>query len=220
MKELASIAHRDESWVSNLERGKIGLQPSYDVIVAWARMLGVTADQLVLGGPDDAPPPEEPIAQVLNRIGAWLHDERAAIRHDQAGSGGRGTYIEEGEGGPLVGRSRRMQSRQLYVIRLEGDCLVPEARTGDLVVFDPERPAEPDDLVVAVDGEQVFVKYLKVDQAVQYLMPLIGESIPFTPGMRIVGVVHHFERRPRRAPRLRRKKDQDAPTTIDGDSGH
>lgn len=46
MKELARVADRTESWVSNLEKGKIDLEPSYSVVVQWAQMLGVTPEAL------------------------------------------------------------------------------------------------------------------------------------------------------------------------------
>lgn len=204
LKEMAAVAERTEGWMSRLEAGAFRRQPDYHVMVAWAGMLGVTPEELAAGAPADAADAPELVEALLARIGAWPFDDGATIELEQVASAGPGRYVADGEDHDAARRPRRKRERRLFAVQLEGDCLLPEARAGDLVVFDLDQPAMPDDLVVAVDGEAVVVKYLKLDQAVQYLMPLNGEPIRVGPGVRIVGVVDHIKRRPARAPKLRR----------------
>ncbi|MDR0212050.1 MAG: S24 family peptidase [Pseudomonas putida] len=52
----------------------------------------------------------------------------------------------------VSGRVRCPKSAQpsprAYAITAEGDCLLPEYKSGDIMVFDPEKPPELGDLVV------------------------------------------------------------------------
>lgn len=197
MKELAHVADRTESWMSNLETGKIERLPSYDVVVRWAALLGVGAEELASGV---GLAPAEPLSVVLARIGAEPLDEEPPIPLDQpVAAGRRGAGIVQGSD-DLARRRRRRHEPRRYLVRIEGDCLEPRASRGDYAVFDPEQPAENGDLVVIAHGDQALVKYLAEQDSVQWLLPLAGEPIELLPEMRIVGVVKEIRRGPGRAP--------------------
>jgi transcriptional regulator with XRE-family HTH domain len=156
---------------------------------------------LTAGSGDDD---DEPLDVVLDRIGAFPLEEEPPIELDQAvAAGDRGTGIIQG-GDDTVRRRRRKNARGLYLVRIEGNCLEPRASHGDWAVFNPEQSADNGDLVVVAHGDHALVKYLDGDQAMQYLLPLVGDPIEMVPGMRIVGVVDHIRKAPGSGPRLRR----------------
>jgi transcriptional regulator with XRE-family HTH domain len=202
LKELGLIAGHSESWVSNLERGVIRRQPEYAVIVRWAELLDVTPSELASGAMAPGETRPEPLDVVLDRIGAWPEDDGDLVELDQSVAAGE-------QGGPIAqgdsdgGRRGRAQPRR-YLVRVDGDCLLPDAKSGDYAVFDAGPQAKIGDIVVVADGEQALIKFLDEQNGVQYLMPHVGDAVPLRPGMRIVGVVDHFRRKPGRPPRMRR----------------
>lgn len=192
--------------MSRLETGAFYLQPSYDVIMRWAAMLGVTPTELVKGASGDASLSGEPIESVLDRIGAWPEEDDEPTEMDQVvAAGGHDGGIVQGEGTvPHLRRSPRLS--RLYLVRIEGDCLEPRASRGDYAVFDPDKPAENGNLVVVADGDQALIKYLAHHEAMQYLLPLDGDPIPLSPSMRIVGVVRYIRRGPGSPPRMKERE--------------
>jgi transcriptional regulator with XRE-family HTH domain len=201
LKELGLIAGHSESWVSNLERGVIRRQPEYAVIVRWAELLDVTPTMLASGvmAPGEIRP--EPLDVVLDRIGAWPDGDNDVLELDQdVAAGEQGGRIPQG----ADDRGRSGVGRRQYVVRVEGDCLLPDAKSGDYAVFDAGPHAKIGDVVVVADGEQALIKFLDEQNGVQYLMPHVGDAVPLRPGMRIVGVVDHFRHKPGRPPRMRR----------------
>jgi transcriptional regulator with XRE-family HTH domain len=201
-KELGSVANRSESWVSNLESGKIQRQPAYTVIVRWAAMLGVSAAHLATGVADSDPvAPVESLPTVLRKIGAFPVDDDVAVQLDQVvAAGPHGAGIAQGDDSPR----RRRRSSGRYLVRISGRCLEPRASDGDFVEFDPNQLPVINDLVVVAHGDEALVKYLAERDGIQWLLPLDGDPIKLVAGMRIVGVVREIRRRPGPAPRLPR----------------
>jgi transcriptional regulator with XRE-family HTH domain len=194
-REMGQAAGHTESWMSNVEAGKIKGMPSYSIILTWATLLAMTPTEVVSGADPTAALASEPIEAVLARIGAFPAPARHAVELEQAvaaGPNGRGAV--EGEGPPR-GRRRRTEPVR-YLVRIEGDCLLPDARDGDFAEFEVRSHADHGELVVVAHDHQALVKYLARRGAVQWLLPLVGDPIPFEPGMRIVGVVKLFHRGP------------------------
>ncbi|MER2529850.1 MAG: S24 family peptidase [Candidatus Competibacter denitrificans] len=79
-----------------------------------------------------------------------------------------------------------------FALRVQGDSMEPEYPQGHVIVVDPEMPAEPMDLVVAMngDGEATF-KRLTKEGSTWYLMPLNPRYPPHTIDSlcQIIGVV-------------------------------
>lgn len=216
IREFARRAGVDHSNIVLLEQGKRwrGKLPPYDDLLRYARTLGTTVDDLigpqneVAGEVAEARELKEPLAVVLARIGAFPLDEEPPIPLDQpVAAGQRGAGIVQGSD-DLARRRRRRHEPRRYLVRIDGDCLEPRASRGDYAVFDPEQPAEHGDLVVIAHGDQALVKYLAAqDQdAVQWLMPLVGEPIQLVPEMRIVGVVTEIRRGPGRSPGVPKRR--------------
>lgn len=201
LKALGEAAGRSESWASNVETGKIA-EPPYTAVVRMARRLGVAPEELYtdVAPEGDAGAAGEPLEAVLHRIGAHPLADEPAIELDQAVAAGRhgAGILQDAEEGAR--RRRRRHEPRRYLVRIDGDCLEPRASRGDYAVFDPEQPAEPGALVVVAHGDQALVKYLAAQDAVQWLMPLVGEPIQLLPEMRIVGVVTEIRRGPGRSP--------------------
>lgn len=204
-RALAAAVHRSKTWLVHLETGQRwqGKLPPLDDLRALARALSVSVDELV--GPEHdlhgEATPDEPIEAVLDRIGAWSDADDDDVELDQAvAAGRRGGRIPQG----ADDRGRSGAARRRYVVRIDGDCLLPEAKSGDYAVFYAAPHADIGEVVVVADGEQALIKYLDEQDGVQYLMPHVGEPVPLQPGMRIVGVVDHFRRKPGRPPRMRR----------------
>ena len=93
------------------------------------------------------------------------------VRLDQRVAAGRS--LGDGTGNRLKPRKR------LYVVEVEGDCMVPAIESGDLVKFDPTLDPEDGDWVVAtIEGERAIIKELRIEGGVmQRLLPLNGEPI-------------------------------------------
>jgi len=134
----------------------------------------------------------QPLPRLLKALGA-VPAEDEEIELDQMVSAGKGKPSSD----------RRKKSR-LYLVEVEGDCMVPAIDNGDRVKFDPALAPEDGDWVVAtIDGERAIVKGLEVHGAVQRLLPLNGEPLVIDENVRIVGVVLYHEKP---GPRGRRRR--------------
>lgn len=201
LNEFAALVERDAGGISRIERGQrwSGKAPSGDDVAIFAHVLGVTTDYL-LGRTDDPHGADRrphflrsPLTALLRRMGAEAVDDLVFEMRASATSG-RDTA-----------KSDRVKPRKRhYVIEVEGDCMVPEIESGDLVHFDPALDPQHGDWVVATtDGENAIVKTLVVRGGVmQQLLPLNGEPLTIDENVRILGVVVSFERP---GPRGRRK---------------
>lgn len=191
-QDVADVVGKSRPWVTQLEsetrwKGKL---PPYDDLRLIARALKLPIG--VIAG--DQPPavPLRPawldaaVDVLLATIGAAPLD-RNEIALDQvvsATSRGKATGVHEESG-----RYRPKQS-PLYVVKVEGDCMVPEVESGDSVRFDPELVPEDGDWVVAtIDGERAVIKEYRIERGVQRLLPLNGEPLVIDENVRIVGVV-------------------------------
>jgi transcriptional regulator with XRE-family HTH domain len=207
LKEMAKVADRSEPWMSRLEKGHYRRQPEYPVIVAWADLLGVSPEYLSAGEEHERvvvvrlARPVEPLEAVLARIGAVPidDDDPTELEHRVAAGPDGGGVVQDGDDTP--GPPMRAPHRRSYLVRIVGDCMEPDAFDGDYAEFDPDASPRIGNTVVVADGEHALVKFLAERAGVQYLLPRVGEEIPLRPGMRIVGVVTHFRRKPGRMPR-------------------
>lgn len=211
IREVSRRTGMSHSALVLLEQGKRwhGKLPPLDDLRALARALDMTVDDLTGPESDDSSarmaPPKELLSVVLERISAFPLDEEPPTELPDialaAGPQRRGTGIVQGaDDAQPRRRRRRKRDHGLFLVRIEGDCLEPRASRGDLAVFNPEQPAENGNLVVVAHGDQALVKYLAEQNAVQWLLPLVGEPIELLPEMRIVGVVKEIRRGPGRPP--------------------
>jgi transcriptional regulator with XRE-family HTH domain len=204
--EFAKLIGRDPSFVSRIERGsrRAGELPDYKDLVRIADAFEMSVAELTAGlGNGDQPPQTENdrLRSLLLRIGAWLVVD-TVIPLDQdvsaaRGKDSKGGHIPQGLEGvealPLV------KGRQLYALRVTGDCMGDEVKPGEVVHFDPARPAEDGDMVVAAkDGEKALVKWLDQRGTIQYLLPVHGDPIPIDDSIEVIGVVEDIVRKARR----------------------
>lgn len=83
-----------------------------------------------------------------------------------------------------------------YALRIEGDSMEPDFSAGDIVIVEPDMPAEIGHFVIAknTEGEATFKKLVK-DAGRMYLKPL-NPAYPMLPAeqFQIIGVVRGMQR--------------------------
>lgn len=85
-----------------------------------------------------------------------------------------------------------------FALRVEGDSMEPDFKSGMVIIVEPELDPLPNDFVVARNGsDETTFKQLVKDGADWYLKPLNDRypMKPLTSEVRIVGVVRAVERR-------------------------
>lgn len=85
-----------------------------------------------------------------------------------------------------------------FALRVEGDSMEPDFKEGMIIIVEPELDPLPNDFVIIKNGnEEATFKQLVKDGPDWYLKPLNDRypMKPFTPDMRIVGVVRAVEKR-------------------------
>lgn len=139
------------SWLSNKETGKRAL--NQDELAAFANLYGISVDSLLgigSSGPEN----------ILERLGS-ISESLVAVpvygmeAHAGFASGSIHDYVYSNPPPTAV-------SRRLAALRVRGDCLVPDVMDGYLIVVDGERTAQPGDIIVISDGEEVNVCRLAV----------------------------------------------------------
>jgi SOS-response transcriptional repressor LexA len=186
----------------------VGQLPSYDIMKRLARALGVTPE-ILAGAEEEQKRPRKryTLAQILHNIGAYpVVDTTIALDQEVSAGSRKGGHIPQGLEGVEV--LPKVNGEQLYALRVTGDCMVPEVKPGEVVHFDPARPAEDGDLVVAAkDGERALVKWLDQRGTVQYLLPLNGDPILIDDSIEVLGVVENIVRKaPRRTTKNKKAK--------------
>jgi SOS-response transcriptional repressor LexA len=74
--------------------------------------------------------------------------------------------------------------------QVRGTCLLPRVAPGSWVLYDTRRVAQPGDIVVLTDGDQVVVKLLHEWEGERWVAPIAGRA-PYRlePPHRVLGVV-------------------------------
>ena len=226
MRELRGMSARSlsikigkgEAYIQALESGLRNKKvPSVQTVDAIAEALTTTTRYLVYGKEETAEVTQRARlskAELLRRIGAYpVIDTTIAL--EQVVSAGKGHEADIPQGLETIRDIEALPlptGRQQYVVRVTGDCMVPDIMPGWTVRFDPDQEAHDGDLVVAAqDGERALVKWLDKRATLQYLLPLNGEPILIDEGIEIVGVVTEVMQPPPRRP-----KRQAAPQVPDG----
>lgn len=213
-RALSMAIGKSEAYIQGLESGLRNKEvPKEPIVRAIARELGTTVDYLVYGikaerqdEAEKSPRKRYTLQEILRNIGAWrVVDNSIALDQEVSAHSRKGGHIPSGladvETLPLV------NGRQLYAVRVTGDCMAPSVNPGDTILFDPERPAQDGDMVVAAkDGERALVKWLDDRGTVQYLLPRNGEPILIDESIEVVGVVEDIKRKPERLPRSVRSR--------------
>ena len=141
----------NNSWLSNKETGKRAL--NQDELAGFANLYGVSVDSL-LGLSNTGP------ENILERLGS-ISESLVAVpvygmeAHAGFASGSIHDYVYSNPPPTAV-------SRRLAALRVRGDCLVPDVMDGYLIVVDGERTAQPGDIIVISDGEEVNVCRLEL----------------------------------------------------------
>lgn len=201
-RALSRRIGRNDAYVQQLEKAARNKKiPGYEVLEDLAAAFEVSVTDLVapchVGNGQLSPSSEgkvpgpgrlvflrQPLSRVLQDMSATVAEDNET-ELEQKVSAGRGSPPGDG----------RRRKRRLYVVEVEGDCMVPEIQSGDRVKFDPELSPEDGDWVVAtIDGEKAIIKELQVSGSVQRLLPLNGEALVIDENVRIVGVVLYHER--------------------------
>lgn len=142
-------------------------------------------------------------ASLLDRIGAYPYYDAVVALDMDVSAGRKGGRIPQGLEG--VETLPRIGDQQHYALRVTGDCMEPEVKPGDIVIFDPEAEIEDGNMVVAAqDGEIALVKWYNRVSTMQYLIPLNGDPIVIDEHIELVGVVKDIKRKPKPMPRNKR----------------
>lgn len=186
--QVAQASHVSDSYVSRLEAG----DPSYksigqDVLRGFAALFGTTDEYLEALLYDRPLPRPVPAVPELAREVAIFGDVSA----------GTGALVE---GYEYIGISET-RGKLLGAVRVTGECMVPEIRSGDVVIYDRnQRDPRNGQTVVAVvsepDGDKGVVKRFYRFNGKVKLEPLVGNPIIKTADeVRIEGVVVEVRRK-------------------------
>ncbi len=88
-------------------------------------------------------------------------------------------------------------NRYTYALRVNGDSMEPEFKSGDIIVIEPDMTPEAGDYVIAQVGDGVTFKKLVQDAGKFYLMPLNKQydKLAVTGNVKIIGVIRECIKR-------------------------
>lgn len=175
-----------------------GRRPEFESCLRIARALGVDPDLVVAkaGRIPTKQVRDRPLAlsDVRKQFELLAPIEAPLIELDQLVSAGPGEAVPQGY--EYMAASAEQRRTPLYAAVVTGNCMDPEIRPGDRVVFDPQLPLENGRLVVAsVEGEAAMVKRLVERNGQRYLEALDGKRIIVDERVRFVGVVTEVRRK-------------------------
>ncbi|MEQ5075990.1 S24 family peptidase [Providencia alcalifaciens] len=131
------------------------------------------------------------------------------ISYVQAGNLAESVPISDCDGSFEYVLTDQDLSNQAFALRIEGDSMEPDFKTGDIVIIDPEVEPIPGEFVVAANGDQeaTFKKYrpthIMMDGTQHYELVPLNNDYPVLDSekiqLRIIGtmVEHRIYRRKR-----------------------
>lgn len=184
-REVGVIPQAVNNWVLNKNK------PELENITEIARALG-TDPYTVAKRADIELPGSRPTVRSTEDIIRELEASAAVpvpmitdlVAHMGSGGGFVDDYVY------LPPDYRRGRKKTIIGIYAKGDCMMPEIRDGDAVIFDREEPWEPDDVVVAtLDGHAVVRRLAEVGGRMVLRADADGETHALTDVDSIVGKV-------------------------------
>jgi len=166
VNQFAKLIGKDPGGISRIENGKrlVGSTPAYPDLVRWAKVLGVSVQEL--GGENDAgrsiadaPAPYVTDEALLLRFGAVpVPDEDLDPTTEEFAASalhGRGNLIPQNYDD--MRRKRKPKAKKpephVFKVRISGNCMSKTVQDGEVVWFDTWLPKEPPALVLAVKDE-------------------------------------------------------------------
>jgi len=176
-RELARRSGKNISTISFTLQGKTwgDKYPPLDDIEAYARALGVPVAQL-RGDETTAiqHPAPLPIRELLRRIGAQaVVPEDAPFFEDVIAHAGKGGSFPDDvmDALPIGKKGKKSPLHVKFSLRVHGDCMEPDIRQGDVVVFDRRVEIRPGRIVVAlVNMEETVIRRIAEDQGYRLLV--------------------------------------------------
>jgi transcriptional regulator with XRE-family HTH domain len=188
-RALSMAIGKGEAYIQALESGLRNKKlPSYEIVSAIARELGVDPAYLVYGSSGNAP--TAPRRQLTDQE----LFERFGIRPYDAPISVEGVYASAGPGAGLPqdidDSIPREYARTKYLreVTVHGDCMVPDLYPGEVVVYNTRLSPEIGKIMVALrDEEELIVKRLVLVGDDQFLHPNEGMNIRVDDRIRFLG---------------------------------
>ena len=182
--DLAERMDVSQGAVSAWERGE--RDPGSDMVAKMAEVLGVSADWL-LGASEDMGQPRANRVPVLGRIPAGIPIDA----------------IEDIIDWEDIPASWLAGGREYFALKVHGDSMYPEYRSGDVLILRKTETCETgDDCAVMVNGDEATFKRIRLTDSGMILQPLnpaydpiafTAEQVAALP-VRILGVVEEMRR--------------------------
>jgi len=176
-------------YVSNWTTGKVALSLEYLSAVARALAVDVhvVAQNMHIPLPGLVPPmrtPEEMLAELEANVPVTV-----PVVQNVIASMGNGLPVEEFLYLPPL--FRRTDRNRILAVVAEGQCMEPEIRTGDYVIFDKDAQWQVGDIVLAAVEGQMLVKRLArgKDYTLILQADATGDTISITEDAQIFGRV-------------------------------
>ncbi len=176
-------------YISNWTTGKVALSLEYLPAVARALAVDVhvVAQNMHIPLPGLAPPmrtPEEMLAELEANVPVTV-----PVVQNVIASMGNGLPVEEFLYLPPL--FRRTDRNRILAVVAEGQCMEPEIRTGDYVIFDKDAQWQVGDIVLAAVEGQMLVKRLArgKDYTLILQADATGDTISITEDAQIFGRV-------------------------------
>jgi SOS-response transcriptional repressor LexA len=163
--------------------------PSMPNVMAIAR--GLRLDYRVVAREAGIALPDEPPPRTVDDILEELRETAplpVPIVQNLMASAGAGGPVEEYQYLPPA--FRRGRRKNILGVIARGECMEPEIRPGDYIIFDEDATREDGDIVVAVADGEVLVKRLATRNGRSVLRAdADGRTIPIDESVHIVGRV-------------------------------
>ena len=176
-------------YISNWTTGKVALSLEYLPAVARALAVDVhvVAQNMHIPLPGLVPPmrtPEEMLAELEANVPVTV-----PVVQNVIASMGNGLPVEEFLYLPPL--FRRTDRNRILAVVAEGQCMEPEIRTGDYVIFDKDAQWQVGDIVLAAVEGQMLVKRLArgKDYTLILQADATGDTISITEDAQIFGRV-------------------------------
>lgn len=207
-RKLAEKAGVSPSTITRIEAGqRIGRS---DTIAAIAQVLGIDprlVQGAVSGDEEVAYPPERTPEEILAELNASIKRLRETSAHyepldrpivwaqlvSSLAAAGEGA-VPETEFVPYVPAPHE-RGHTFIAIRVRGDCLSPEVRSGEIAIIDRDASPQIGDIVAVLVGDESLLRIYRQDELVS-----LNDHPPIAigaPGVHLQGVVVWAGRRPR-----------------------